>query len=84
MHRRIKQARTKLGVKQKDVAERLGITQSHLSGVENGSTPTSNLLINAFCSIYNVKNEWLRTGKGEMFEKVECPYQNMLNRMVKK
>ena len=74
MHRRIKEVRKALGVKQKDVAKRLGVSQGHLCVVESGSQNPSDLFINAFCSIYGVNQIWLRSGDGDMFEAVKCPY----------
>ena len=66
---RLKLIRKSIRYKQKDIAEQLGITASHLSGVEKGKLNPSKTLLKAYCATFNINEEWLINGKGEMFKR---------------
>jgi len=66
---RLKKARKALHYKQKDVAKDLGITTQHLSALENGKTQPSEQLLKAYSNRFNINEDWLIFGKGELFEK---------------
>lgn len=44
-----------------------GLQRSSLSNIELGKAPITDRSIIAICSKYNVNEEWLRTGNGNMF-----------------
>lgn len=44
----------------------IGISAAALSQIEHGKTEASRQTINAICSKYDINEEWLRTGKGDM------------------
>lgn len=67
MNERIKALRKELKMSQDVFAEKLGLTKNYISLVENGNRNLSEQSIKVLCSILNVNEEWLRTGKGEMF-----------------
>lgn len=70
MNERLKQLRKTLSIKQSDFASALSISQGHLSDVENGRKEVSERIIN-ICSLrFNVNEDWLRTGDGEMFNEL--------------
>lgn len=62
---RIKQIREENGLTQKEFADRLNSSRSHISGVENNSVPISDRLIKLICMEFGINEEWLRSGKGE-------------------
>ena len=64
---RIKTLRKELGLSQDAFAEKLGLTKNYISLVENGNRNLSEQSIKVLCSTLDVNEEWLRTGKGEMF-----------------
>jgi repressor LexA len=66
---RIKQLRLTKGLTQKDFADSLGIVQGYLSGIESGRKIPSHTLLMALCHIHEVREEWLFSGFGEVFEK---------------
>ena len=68
MNKRIRELRKKIGLTQQDFADRIGVKQSTIATYEMGRNEPSNPIINAICSTYNVNEEWLRTGEGEMFQ----------------
>jgi transcriptional regulator with XRE-family HTH domain len=69
---RIRELRKKIGLSQKEFAERIGISDSALSRIENGEGLTAqNILLICTPSRLvpgkTVSEGWLRTGEGEMF-----------------
>lgn len=67
---RIKQHRKETGLNQSEYAERLGVKQGIISAMEKGNRNVSDRTIRAICSEFNVNENWLRTGEGEMFEQL--------------
>lgn len=47
-------------------AESLNVSQQYISKIVKTGNP-SDMFIDALCTKYNVNEEWLRTGKGDMF-----------------
>lgn len=70
MNNRIKEVRTKLKITQQEFADRIGCSRSGLANYEVGRNAPINPVIAAICREFNVSEEWLRTGKGEMFTPV--------------
>lgn len=66
-HERLKELRKALGVKQGEFAKRISTTQGHISDIENGRKSLSERTAKLICLEFNVNEEWLRTGKVEMF-----------------
>ena len=67
MKERIKELRKTLGYTQTEFAEKLGISNGTIGNYEVGTRTPANTTIKFICNTYNVNEEWLRTGKGEMF-----------------
>ena len=67
MNKRVKEVRKALGLTLEKFGERVGMKKSGLSQVENGSNSVSNQLFSAIVREFNVNEQWLRTGEGEMF-----------------
>lgn len=70
MRQRLKEFRKELGLKQREIAERLGINVGVVGGWECGRDPIPDARIYQLCNEYNVNEEWLRTGKGTMFNPI--------------
>ena len=72
---RLKQLRKVLDMKQGDFAEKISTTQGHISDIENGRKNLSDRTIKLICleewSGKKVNEDWLRTGSGEMFVKID-------------
>ena len=67
MNERLKHLRKELNMKQSDFATALSISQGHLSDIENTRKEVSDRVV-SICSLkFNVNENWLRTGNGEMF-----------------
>lgn len=68
MKDRLKELRKALNLKQREVAERLGVKVGVVGTWECGGSPVPSPRIYQLCKEYNVRREWLETGVGEMFE----------------
>lgn len=78
MNSRIKKLRNSLGLTQLAFASKIGL-KSSISEIENGKAPITNRTIISICSVFNVNENWLRTGKGEMFNSLEKNYNEFFS-----
>lgn len=67
MKNRIRQLRKALNLNQTEFGERLGVKQGAIAGYETGARNPMDAVIISICREFNVNEEWLRTGNGEMF-----------------
>lgn len=68
MKDRIKALRKELGLSGEKFGERIGVKKAAISKIESGAVGLSDSNILAICREFNVNEEWLRTGTGEMFK----------------
>lgn len=78
MNEQIKELRKVLNLTLDDLGERLGVTKAAVSRWEKGERSISEQTIKLICSEFNVNENWLRTGKGEIFRKL-TPYEEIEN-----
>lgn len=71
MKDRIKALRIELGLNQTEFGARLGIKQTTVAGYENGTRLPGDAMIVSICREFNVSENWLRTGQGEMFVQMD-------------
>lgn len=67
MKERLKKLRKALDLTQQEFADRIGISRGNIATYETRDGNPGNSVINLICREFNVNDEWLRTGKGEMF-----------------
>lgn len=67
MKDRIKKIRKELDLTQQKIADRLGVQRNTIAMYEMGKTAPSEAIILSICREFNVNEDWLRTGHGEMF-----------------
>ena len=67
MKDRIRLLRKELKLNQTDFGERIGVKQASVAGYEAGIRTPLDAVITSICREFNVSEDWLRTGKGEMF-----------------
>lgn len=60
----------KLGIKKTHFAQRLNVSQAFVTQMTKGVSRPSDRTISDICREFNVDEEWLRTGEGEMFIKM--------------
>ena len=69
---RIKKVRKSLDLTQEAFATRIGSVQNAITGYESGRRNPSAPVISLICKEFNVNEEWLRNGTGEMFNPEPC------------
>lgn len=70
MNERIRELRKALGLNQTEFGEKIGIKQGSIAGYESGARTPIDSVILSMCREFNVNEEWLRTGEGEMFSPI--------------
>ena len=75
---RIKKIRKELNLTQTEFALRIGSVQNTVTGYESGRRNPSAPVISLICREFNVNEEWLRTGQGDMFLKI--PEEDLFSR----
>lgn len=69
MKDRIKKIRKELDLTQQKFADRLGVKRNTVGQWECGINAITDQVITSICREFNVDEDWLRTGQGEMFIK---------------
>lgn len=67
MNERLKKLRKELDLTQQEFADRIGIKRNTLATYESGRNEPIDAVISLICREFNVNEEWLRDGTGEMF-----------------
>lgn len=67
MQDRIKELRKYKGMTQAEFGECIGVRGNTITTYENGTRTPSEAVLLSICREFNVSEEWLRTGAGEMF-----------------
>lgn len=70
MNERLKELRNYLGLSQEAFGESVGVTKAAISRIESGINSLSDRMILSIVTQHNVNEDWLRTGSGEMFNKM--------------
>ena len=67
MNERLKAIRKNLSLSQESFGKKLGVTGAGISKIESGDRSLTEQMVLAICREFNVREEWLRNGSGEMF-----------------
>lgn len=65
--KRVKKIRLQKGISQEKFGELIGIKKAAVSKIENGDNSLSKSNLIAICRQFNISEDWLLHGKGEMF-----------------
>lgn len=68
---RIRAVRKKVGLTIVEFGDRLGVSNSAISMIENGKNNASNQTITQICQTFGVNEHWMRTGEGEMMAPID-------------
>ena len=71
MNERIKEIRQMAKMTQSEFADAIKLARSYVAQIETGIRSPSDRTISDICRTFNVSEEWLRTGEGEMFKKLD-------------
>lgn len=64
---RIRELRKTLKMTMEQFGEKIGVTKSTISNIENGNRNATEHMVKSICREYSVDYIWLTTGDGEMF-----------------
>lgn len=67
MKDRIKRVRKENGLTQVEFGEKIGVKGNTVTNYETGLRNPTDAVILSICREFNVNEDWLRTGNGEMF-----------------
>lgn len=67
MNERLKKIRKTLGLTQQEFADVLKISRGNIAAYEVNKNNPSDAVITLICREFDVNENWLRTGEGEMF-----------------
>lgn len=68
MNTRLKQIRKFQNMTMEEFGRLLGVTKTAISRLEKGERSLTEQMIKSVCREFNVNEEWLRSGSGEMFK----------------
>lgn len=74
MNERIKEPRKELKLTQQEFADELKISRGNIGAYEVGKNAPSDAVVSLICKTFNVNEEWLRVGVGDMF--LELPEED--------
>ena len=80
MNERLKMLRKTLKLSGEKFGEKIGVKRSAISDLETGRNNLSEQMLLAICREYNVNEEWLRTGEGEMFIETKESFLNNISK----
>ncbi len=67
MNARIRELRKSLKLTQQEFGNKIGLSKASIGNIENGIINLTDRNVSLICSTYNVNENWLRNGEGEMF-----------------
>ena len=70
MNERLKTLRNNLNLTQQAFADRLNVSRNNIAGYETGKSSPGDAVVSLICKEFNVREEWLRNGAGEIFNPV--------------
>ena len=67
-NQRIKQVRQALNLSQAKFAKAISISNGYIAGIELENRKVNDRIIKLICATFNVSENWLKNGEGDMFE----------------
>lgn len=72
MNERMKEVRRAVGLTQREFGLKIGVKQNTVATYEMGRNKPTDTVIALICRTFNVNEQWLRTGEGEMFTELSA------------
>lgn len=79
MNSRIKELRKILKLTQSEFGSKIGLKPTSLCDIEQNRCNVTERVIIAICSKFNVNENWLRNGEGEMFNTIDKKYNEFFS-----
>lgn len=77
VNERLKKLRKTLDLTQKEFGERIGVKGNTIAQYEIGRNEPITAVFSLICKEFNVNEEWLKTGEGEMFNQMSRDEETM-------
>lgn len=71
INERIKQLRQALNLSQAKFAKQISISNGYIAAIELGNRVVNDRLVKLICSQFDVNEDWLNTGYGNMFDETK-------------
>ena len=69
------------GISQEEFGSKIGLSKFAISGYEKNKRPVTDRVVTDICRVFNVNEDWLRTGQGDMFIETN---QTIVAELIKK
>lgn len=79
---RIRELRKTLKMTMEQFGEKIGVTKSTISNIENGNRNATEHMVKSICREFNVDYIWLTTGDGEMFVDTDDDFIERIDRIM--
>lgn len=80
MNERLKELRKTLNLTQQEFADKLKVPRNTIGGYEVGKSNPSDAAVNNICREFNVNENWLRYGEGDMF--IKLSYSDQIAKFI--
>lgn len=79
---RIRELRKSLKMTMEQFGEKIGVTKSTISNIENGNRNATEHMVKSICREFNVDYIWLTSGDGEMFIDTDDDFIERIDRIM--
>lgn len=81
MNGRIKKLRKELNLTQEEFSSRIGLSRNFIAQIEIGTKQPSDRTISDICREFNINEEWLRTGEGDMYSDKDLDFATICSKI---
>lgn len=82
MNERIRELRKSLNLTMEAFGERIGVSKSTISNIENGNREATEHMMKSICREFGADYIWLTTGEGEMFVESDDDFMERIDRIM--
>ena len=79
---RVRILRKELSLSQEIFGKKLSVRKTAISKIERGENCLTDRMLKSICREFNVNDEWLRSGKGDMFLPIEDEVAEIVSRLL--
>lgn len=80
---RVRLVRKDKGLTQQSFGDKIGMKGNSISDIEKGKNSVTEVVIRGICREFNVDEDWLRTGEGDMYIPDDMQYYLHIGRLMK-
>lgn len=80
---RVKYIRNSLGLTLEKFGSKLGVTKVAISNIEKANRNITEQMRKSICREFNINEDWLRTGKGEIYKKLDSDISQLIDEIMK-